>query len=172
MNLTPIQLYCQEKLILASHPWLSLEETKKKEFRFYPWCKAVRRKNWYTTVLCTVISTRYDMMSAYIHPYNRRDYSPIKISVKDIEQIIWLPPTLPRVLNALGSRYKYAVGWIYHILTRDEDISWRSNVSNIICNRKLLNSDWTDATLRDQSEDTQRSIALLLWWKDVPPLRK
>jgi len=39
-------------------------------------------------------------------------------------------------------------------------------VWNIFENPELLNEDWTDATLRDQSEKTQNTISLLLWWKN------
>jgi len=152
MQLTDKQLKIQECIMIASHPWLSLEEAKKKEFYSTPWCKVVRRKNWYTTVFATVVSTRYDMLYTYIQPYSWRSYSPVRIAEKDIEEIIWRPPTLPRVLNALWWSFWESKWYIFD--------QWREH-----CERKLLNEDWTDATLRDQSEETQDTISLLLWIK-------
>lgn len=32
MNLTPMQLFCQEKILLSLYPWLSIEEAVQKEY--------------------------------------------------------------------------------------------------------------------------------------------
>lgn len=161
MHLTEKQLAVQEKILLAVHEWRTIEEAKDKEFYSMPWCKVVRRKNLYTTVLCTVVRPRYNMLYSYILPYNSSNYSPIRIAKKDIEYIIWLPPTLPRVLNAL---------WDYYL---DLLNNWK-NISRVYVtieeedrreyfDRKLLNSDWSDCCIWEQSEETQNKVAELLW---------
>ena len=68
------------------------------------------------------------------------------------------PVTMQRVLIALWHRYFYYDKMIF---CREYDDDWE--YSNNICLRKLLNEDWSDATLRDQSEETQNKVAELLW---------
>lgn len=66
--------------------------------------------------------------------------------------------SLARVLTALGDEYCMLHYW---------SIWNKTNAYRKVCDWKLLNSDWTDATLFDQSEETQKAIALLLGWNDV-----
>lgn len=89
------------------------------------------------------------------HPYDYLSY-----------EVIWLPPTLPRVLQALGSNWAYVEEYaelkrLSHMDMRE----WREEGNEWIIKRKLLNSNKTDATLFDQDQSTQDAIALLLWWK-------
>lgn len=162
MDLSPRQLFCQDKILLSLYPWLSIQEARAREF--WEWCKIIWRKNWYTTVISTVISARYDRIFTYIAPYNRRDYSPIRIQNKQIEQIIWLPPTLPRVLIVLWKGYFYYDGNIMYTDYADS-CSDRVEWTERICFWDLINPYRTEATLRDQSEETQTAIALLLWYE-------
>lgn len=43
---------------------------------------------------------------------------------------------------------------------------WRGKKAKYIFTRKLINENNIEATLLEQSEETQYEIALLLWWKD------
>lgn len=72
--------------------------------------------------------------------------------------------SLARVLTALGDNY-----WEIHQKKNKIRIYitlWEQDIREYF-DRWLLNSDWTDATLFDQSKETQNTIALLLGWKDV-----
>lgn len=70
----------------------------------------------------------------------------------------FVPISLARVLSTLWHRYFYYDKMIFY---REYDEDWE--YSNNICLRKLLNEDWSDATLRDQTEETQEKVAESLW---------
>ena len=159
MNLTPMQLYCQNEIVKRAHPWCTLNIAKKKDLKFWclvKWGIYLCKWRWMPN---EVLQTEQDHepLSNWYQPFpvprvtedNYRDQP---------EYIIGLPPTLARVLNALGWDYWYDNDR-GSILNHQED--------KLMCVRELLNEDWTDATLRDQSEETQESIALLLGWKDA-----
>ena len=157
MKLSPMQLFCQEKLILASHPWLSFNDAEIEE-RCTKWC--LYSCEWEVLeYLFTKVPNEYECFPVF---YNKRKDKTEHWDWDYDYPIIWLPPTLARVLNALGSEF-YCRNWIRHA----EKISNNYENRTYICQRKLLNEDWTDATLFDQSEETQLAIALLLWWKDA-----
>lgn len=59
-------------------------------------------------------------------------------------------PTLSRVLSALGDEYFYTSNWIYTY--------WRWDQRVIICPRKLLNDNKSDAMLDSQSPETIKAI--------------
>ena len=140
-----MQLFCQEKLILASHPWLSLEWARDREKKI-EWC------------LVTVLHAIWVPQEGYTWVEKTVTYNEEKYWDK-AHKIIWLPPTLPRVLNSLGMGYHYSK-WV--IVSSNNIL-----IDGLPVRRKLLNEDWTDATLRDQSEETQNAIALLLGWETV-----
>ena len=75
----------------------------------------------------------------------------------DIE-IIGIEPSLARLLTALWPEF-YCWNWIWHA----EKISNNYENRKYVCQRKLLKDSWEDATLFDQSEETQNAIALLMW---------
>lgn len=114
MNLTPLQQFIQDKILLSIYPWCSIEEARLKDFNIGCWC-------------------------------DRGNY----------------PPTLSRVLTAFGIEFYFWNG-----IRHSEKISNNYENRKYICDRKLLNEDNTDCTLFDQSPETQRAMALLLWWKD------
>lgn len=169
MNLTPQQLFVQDSLILASHPWLSFEEAKKREISKF-WCILQNIFLWKTTIIWYWIQKpwyvkNFDVLTEFdwFDTFTEWDVGN--------KNIIWLPPTLPRVLNLLENAI-VEKGWRWRsVLYRDETIydftSWDITDEAKICERKLLNEDWTPCNLRQQSEETQTAIALLLWWKDV-----
>lgn len=73
------------------------------------------------------------------------------------EEIIWHPVSLARVLNALGEEHCYWSEWIYKF---DQVISafvpeWAMIE---VCNRNLLNKDWSDCMLQDQEEETIEAL--------------
>lgn len=63
------------------------------------------------------------------------------------------PVTLQRVLISLWNNTSINVYWIIHV--------WKP--VEIALRRRFLNNDGTDATLRDQTEETQKKVAELLW---------
>lgn len=63
-----------------------------------------------------------------------------------------VPISLPRVLSALWEWYTYYV-------TLEKIYDWNF----LYIPRKLLTDSWSDATLRDQTIETQKKIAELLW---------
>lgn len=115
MNLTPLQQFIQDKILLSIYPWCSIEEARLKEF----------------------------------------EYSPS-----------WFPISLSRVLTALWECFYYD----WNIYIEEFDTPLLSNASFLtkkrICDRKLLNEDWTDCNLFQQSQDTITAIGVLLWYKD------
>lgn len=161
MNLSPMQLFCQNEIVKRAHPWCTLNIAKKKDFKFWclvKWGIYLCKWRW---MLNVVLQTEQDHepLSNWYQPFpvprvtedNYRDQP---------EYIIWLPPSLARVLNALGSEF-YFWNWLWHA----EKISNNYENRKYICDRNLLNKDWSDATLRDQEESTQNTIVVLLWWK-------
>lgn len=64
--------------------------------------------------------------------------------------------SLSRVLTALGSDYLWCWYWI-------EVRFWYE--LDFVCERKLLKNDWSDATLFDQSQETQDILfdIICLW---------
>lgn len=81
------------------------------------------------------------------------------------QEQIWLPPTLSRVLTALWEDYWYNnhKSMIYETSEIIQDLESNNfDISiNKICKRKLLKDDKTEATLFDQDEETQKTIAKL-----------
>jgi len=161
MKLTPELKFIQEKLVLAAHPWLSLDEARKLELKA-DWCivKANINRTWHIDDMSnweiwTMIDGEYillnDLHIAYIDWWNwLRDSS--------ITEVVWLPPTLSRVLN-------YDDDWFYRswfIYCYDSNMT---NQRDKICKWKLLNDDWSDATLFDQSDETITAIAREMWYK-------
>lgn len=143
MNLTPELKFIQEKLVLAAHPWLSLEDALNIEIK-NPHCLKIAK-------MLKRYFNQYWEPQEELFEWNRYDYTKWKI--------IWLPPSLPRVLNGLGDNYMYVPCWcIYSILAYALD-------KDQLCDRKLLNDDWSDATLFDQSEEIITAIAREMWYK-------
>jgi hypothetical protein len=169
----------QEAILLAVHPWCTIEQAREKELKL-EWCMIVTWYNspWDWSQLDDMTSTkklyskishdnqfdsvewRYsfeDFKKCWIdlpkqvnnnwHPYDYLSYS-----------IIGLPPTLERTLVALGKDY-------YYIANTLQYFDWNS--PTYICDRKLLNDNWTPASLFDQDEETQNKIAEILWYKDL-----
>lgn len=79
-----------------------------------------------------------------------------------IRAIIWHPITLARVLSVLDTSRK---NW--HIEThqyKDWSFLIFTDKSNMpVCGRKLLNENWSDATLDDQSDETIQAIYNILF---------
>lgn len=71
-----------------------------------------------------------------------------------VDEIIWHPISLARVLSAL-----IWIVWIHWSIIVKYDINWWWRD---ICPRKLLTDSWNDAILDDQSDETIRAILWLL----------
>ena len=169
MTITPMMQYIQDCILEAVH-WCSLEEAREKELWKF-WCFV--KYYW--------DSFRWDEVSNYQvikkmdddilfkniwlsddinNPSYRVTYHNFKETEIESYEIIGLPPTLPRVLTALEDEEPHYYSNISKIFID------RWNATPIYIPRKLLNSDWTDATLFDQSQDTITAIWNLLWRKD------
>lgn len=158
MNLSPMQLFYQEKILLALYPWLSIEEARENEFEKH-WC-IVKYYNRNT-------EERWEGLKLYNKIYTNWNFFYCDI-YKDILYIDWdgyrysiigLPPTLPRVLEALGDFRHIYYNWI---IWKTSNLGIARWTTDWITKWKLLNEDKTDATLRDQGEQTQLAIAKLL----------
>lgn len=163
MNLTPMQLFCQEKILLSLYPWFSIEEIDAKEIKHF-WCminidyQDQYIWEWWKECYSDIDNkTLYMWLKWYTIDDNFDLPDTIKSWYDDIFEshisIIGLPPTLPRVLKSL-EKYKWIslsyYAWVI-IRCRWEEI-----------HRKLLNEDKTDANLRNQTPETQLAIAKLL----------
>ena len=148
MTITPMMQYIQDRILEAVH-WCTLEEAREKEKVF--WSYVYDEENWLMCILMKL--TEYTDVRL-----KNWDWWTIK---DDTVSFTGLPPTLPRVLTALGENRIYS-RWNICYIWRD----WLTTYFTKICKRKLLNEDWTDATLFDQSQDTITAIWNLLWRKD------
>lgn len=170
MNLTNEQLKIQEEILLRLHPGKSLEEAKEIESNVFwsLWYDSVYRRDvdykWEKDAYWnSKITAKYVLTWRWIYTYlwelkrnlngwHRRPWIHIK-------NIIWLPPTLQRVLKALGFDFTYMLWDIVQITSMKwATINWRRTV----CKWNLLKEDCSDATLRDQSIETQDKICELL----------
>jgi len=142
MNLTPQDLLIQEKILLAVHKWCTIEEAREKDL-------------WYWSVLQTNENNR--RQPAWEVRRIWRLTRPQEATDMSWYDIIWLPPTLSRVLTALWNEYFQYI-WMIFCFENDDDWEYKQQV----CMRKLLNDDGTDATLRDQSQETKDKVAELL----------
>lgn len=77
-----------------------------------------------------------------------------------IRAVVWHPISLARVLSALGDTYFFDKR-IFQKIERDDD--WYVINTGYICNRKLLNDDWRDVILEDQSDETIKAIYNILF---------
>ncbi len=145
MILSEQQLKVQEQILLSMHKWCNIEEAKRKDLVFW----------------CLYSETRNNTNNIYTCVVYRDGFIPQPN--KNLEwyvcNIIWLPPTLSRVIIALtdicckkeGKRISYDTNELFFVDTRDE-------CKTKICDRKI-----GDYNLREQSEDTQNKIAHFLW---------
>lgn len=155
MTITPIMQYIQDRILEAVH-WCSLEEARIKE-SIKKWC----------LYYCEWIILEY----LFTKVPNEYEYFPVFYNIrKDRTEnwdwdydypIIWLPPTLSRVLTALWPEF-YCWNWIWHA----EKISNNYENRKYVCQRKLLKDSWEDCNLFDQSPETITAIWVLLWRKD------
>lgn len=151
MKLTPELKFIQEKLVLAAHPWLSTRECKNIE-REIQWCIACEFWKIWDDRKMYFIKERTQWSEIW---WNNRRW----LNLNFFDYIIWLPPTLSRVLNGLGNWFIY-----YDKMLKerqiDDDMRFEQK-----CMRKLINEDWSDCTLFEQSEQTIKMIAEIMWYK-------
>ena len=153
MKITPEIQFIQDKCILAAHPWLSLEEAKNEEENDLS-CLLIS-DSFYHREVTTWISCQMKMK--YIQILSKRDYFYIHRN-NVIIGVFWLPPCLARVLNGLWQNYFYRSWRLWYRIDRD---------SHHYCNWKLLNPDWSPATLFDQSDETINAIAKEMWYSQT-----
>lgn len=148
--MTEKQKKLQESIMLACHTWLSLDEAKRKDWdiEIYKcshcdWTGKSKSITWWCFFCCI--------------PYAFRDHNLPKTKPWECVRIIKKQPTLPRVLTALDNKNKYKDTW-YIYRGVNQEICYVEDFGDditTICKRKLLNNDWSDATLFDQSQETQ-----------------
>lgn len=138
--MTDKQLKIQEAIMIAIHG--SIKEAREKE-KDVTWCLKIARK-----------------LSRFANSFDKQDEVVVVNNYYYTKwKIIWLPPTFSRVLAAL-----YGIAFWYDRLT--DAIYWINEryEKYTICDWKLLNEDWSDTNLFDQSEETQDAIYNLLCW--------
>lgn len=69
-----------------------------------------------------------------------------------------VPISLPRVLSVLKNDFRLKYNPFSEEIYIDDRENWF-----LFIPRKLLNPDWTDCYLWEQSEETQNKVAELLW---------
>lgn len=152
-DFTDMQEYIHNEIIKRIYIWTPLFEAKKLDLT--EWCIVRIWNRWYKRVseYHHITELCYASKKLYISEHYRPDI----IEVNDYD-IIWLPCSLSRVLEALGKDRNY-YWWIWKLY------DWW----DLYIKRKLLNDDNTDANLFQQTQDTQLQIALYLWrsgeWK-------
>lgn len=141
MNFTPQQLKIQEAMLLRLYPGKSLEQVRRIEYDL--WCYYLYQ--WYVTFFnSSSVHIIWDEFTLNHENWKQPDIT-----------IIWLPPTLPRLLDSLWFDYTYMLWDIVQITS----MKWHTiNGRRTLCKRKLRNEDSTDANLRDQSIETQDAI--------------
>lgn len=156
MILTQLDKDIQEIIIQKIH-WLWLKQSREKELDL-KWCIVIGYKNTECEKCYYTNSLMMDWDYIIFHPFNhemygRYDEKPIEFSSICPEHIIWLPPTLERVIYCLWFEY-----WVFGNYFCELKPNWFET----ICDWNLLNDDWTSATLRDQSELTKKTIYKLI----------
>ena len=169
MKITPEISFIQDRLILAAHPWLSLEEAKKAELWY--WC-AVNTSFWWFDIIFSVTEWyEWDPTKwCFILTPHEWDFSYQITHPSAFNDIFWLPPCLARVLNGLSSDWFLYLYFNWRIYIRYEDnIDWAWNLldkwyDSQVCERIIINPDWSPATLFDQSPETISAIAKEMWF--------
>lgn len=121
---------------------------------------------------CLILSDRFEWICPFVYISDHRIYEDLcyimishdnyatPLCAKDnIVEIIWHPISLTRVLSVLGDTYFFDKH-IFQKIERDDD--WLIN-SSYMFNRKLLNDDWRDLILDDQSDETIQAIYNILF---------
>jgi len=161
MNLTNKQIQTQNAILLAVHGTDDIDEAKEKDLA--SWC-ITEYNEWelakvsYIFTVAWSIDNLYEARKKWLGVYIRHCWYSWDVSIDRIASIVWQPPTLSRVLTALGKNYHYWQWFIYHFV----DVFNPDVVVSRDCRRQLLKEDGTDATLRDQTQETQNTIHDLL----------
>jgi hypothetical protein len=156
MTITPMMQYIQDRILEAVHPWLSIDEAQI-EARYTKWC-LYSYEWWVLEYLFTKVPNEYECFPVF---YNKRKDRTENWDGDYDYPIIWLPPTLSRVLTTLWDEF-YCWNWIWHA----EKISNNYENRKYVCQRKLLKDSWEDCNLFDQSQETITTIWFLLGWKE------
>jgi len=139
--MTDKQLKTQEAIMIAIHG--SIKEAREKE-KDVTWCLKIARK-----------------LSRFANSFDKQDEVVVVNNYYYTKwKIIWLPPTLDRVLYCLWSIWLWSCFADWSIMTTN----WGCRIREYVCDWKLLNEDWSDTNLFDQSEETQDAIYNLLCW--------
>jgi len=153
MKLTPQQIEMQEAILLKIYEWCTLEDAIKKEYESI-WQKF----NWLYICSRTRNAWNYWTMS-------QDDFTEASYDDELLFDNIFI--SLQKILTTLNfswynPSYWYLQWWIYEINERTNDNETTFKIWDYVCDRKLLNDNWTDATLRDQSKETQDIIYNML----------
>lgn len=144
MNLTNKDIEVQNAIICAVHNTDDIEEARKNE-RKMKWCIVLFGNMIWEIYAEWEIITDWEIWLISENQLNKLD-------------IIWLPPTLDRVLVALNNAWRWICYKDWDLYTTDG--WWRER--EYIGERKLLNPDWTPCNLREQSEETKNALYSLI----------
>lgn len=145
MKLENRQLEMQEAILLKLHHTKNISDAKILEIKKWciiNWYEALETEDW-CLMLLKIIDNSLPIVAAEL-----------------LKWVVWLPPTLPRVLTAFGDQYYYR-DWF--IVYEYKDRTWYWWIPQ--CERKLLNEDRTPCDLFLQSKETQRAIYDIIVWK-------
>lgn len=191
MQLTEEMKFIQNILVEKAHPWLSLEEAKQSELikwcLYEMWWEIHTMKSSQHSIItpekvsCVWLTKFMDEINPVTHKkfeFWDKFYSEITYrhwyywnkKLPRLVNIFWLPPTLSRVLNGLGDKYYYHpyYKYIYRECDIDTIIKWKNSIistASEVCERYLLNEDWSDKTLFEQPEHIITAIAREMWYK-------
>ncbi len=153
MKLTPKQIEMQEDILLKIYEWCTFEDAIEKEYESI-WQKF----NW--LYICSRTRNAWDCWTM-----SQDDFTEASCDDELLFDNIFI--SLQKVLTTLNfswynPSYWYLQWWIHEINERTNDNETTFKIWDYVCDRKLLNDNWTDATLRDQSEETQDIIYNIL----------
>lgn len=171
LDIKEIQEFVREKCIMAAHPGCeTLKEALGKELILgclvnfaYSNQNGVLKK-----VKGTIFRQHSDRTYSYIYDINFNGSFVTGRGDKKYFEIIGLPLTLSRVLNALVRMQPYCVNCLIQgklALISPVYDGFDLHTSQCI-EYKVLNDDGTDILFEDQSEVTQIEIAKLLGWEN------
>jgi len=153
MKLTPQQIEMQEAILLKIYEWCTLEDAIKKEYESI-WQKF----NW--LYICSRTRNAWNYWTMSQDDFTEASYD---------DELLFdnISFSLQKILTTLNfswynPSYWYLQWWIYEINERTNDNETTFKIWDYVCDRKLLNDNWTDATLRDQSKETQDIIYNML----------
>jgi hypothetical protein len=139
MEFTNQDIIIQRKILLSVHKWCTIDEAREKEEKII-WCVRIWKLGIWT----------YRWPWFWRWNWYNKDYS---CSTHCKDEIVWLPPTLDRVLYVLEQNEERSFFYSNWSIMKHDAYEW----DIVLCDWVLL-KDWVSQTLRDQSQETKDKI--------------